>query len=297
MSEDRAQPQFEVTEHHTWQEWRTLLRDKDNPVTCAVVACDNRATDCHHLDGNHSNSDPENLAPSCKLCHNHVHGITAQMSDLKLLVRQFYTLQDQRKALSNRIGAYDRLGLDVPAAHEALGVYAILEKRIGRLIAKQLRGIPIWDQWLSQVRGIGPLLGGSLIAELEAPDKYGGIRSIRAYCGYDVREGRAPRRRKGEKANWNPQLRVTLWKIGKSFVRCRSSLGRRLYDEYREYYERRNGDGKGADKWARRKAAKKFLDCLLIAWREIEKLPVSEPNVAETVLVGDWVEPGANPRS
>lgn len=283
--------EFEQTEIHTWDEWGELLRDKEHSIPCVHIGCERKACDRHHLDGNHSNPAPDNLVPVCKLCHNKVHGITANMTALKVLVRQFYDLQDGRKRMGNRVSALEGLDLSgIPTLDEAASVYSVLENRMQKLVARQLAGIPIYDEWLSKVKGVGPLLAGSLIAELEAPDKYRGIRSIRAYCGQDVRDGKAPRRKRGEKANWNPRLRVTLWKVGNQFVKTVPSYGRDLYEGYRAYYEDREGTSVGAHNWARRKVAKKFLDCLWVKWREIEGLAVSDPAPGETVTPEMWVD-------
>jgi len=59
----------------SYTELREMLR-KGSKTLCSVSGCKEIATDIHHLDGNHSNNEPENLVLVCKIHHNEVHGIT-----------------------------------------------------------------------------------------------------------------------------------------------------------------------------------------------------------------------------
>jgi len=279
---------------------RAALRRKQGPrISCAVVGCENRATDVHHLDHNHANNAPHNLAPACKLCHNEVHGISAEMSDLKLLTRLYYSAQDQRKAAANRVRAYKALGIEVHYAEQALRDAQDFEKRLAGHIEALLEGNDFYNAWLRHVKGIGPLLSASLLSELGSPDRFDSVSAQWAYCGLHVNgDGEAPRRSKGNHANWNPQLRMTAWKVASQFVKQPGSFGRLLYDGYRAYYEKRDG---AEPKWkpharAMRRVAKDFLRCLWVEWRRAEGLALSEAHPNTWPLPEDWLHAAASPR-
>lgn len=270
---------------------RAQIRDAEVDVLCASVGCDNKASDVHHLDGSHSNGEPDNLAAVCKLCHNTEHGITAEMSDLKLLTRLFYEAQGQRMAAANRVRAYEGLGIETPFARDALGDAQDYEDHLQAHVRRLLKTHGFYNAWLCHVKGIGPLLAASLLAELGSPERFNTVSALWTYSGLQVKNGEAVRRTKGEKASWNPRVKTTAWKIGSQFVKTKDCLGRELYDRYKLYYIERDG----ADpKWrphrrALRRVAKDFLRCMWVAWRESMGLDVTEPKVGTWPLADDWI--------
>lgn len=293
-------------------------------TTCQL--CNERkATDVHHLNGHHHDNRPENLAPTCKPCHDEVHGISAQLNDLALVVRQFYAVQDMRKAMSNRIQAYHRLGYYAKHAGEVYDRTKELEDYISGVVAGMVKHEPIYQAWLQHVRGIGPTLSASLITRIGSIDRFETVSSLWAYSGLDVRDGRARKRRRGEKANWNADLGMLVaYKIPSQFIMATSSFGRKLYDQYKAFYEatheekcpiwshpdakvneagtRATLNGKGCsrkghiDNMAKRKVGKVFLACLWAAWRELEGLPVTEPYAmkldghSHLIKPEDWID-------
>lgn len=277
-------------------ELRARIRDKDTKVPCAAVGCEYKATDVHHRDGDHSNNAPENLAPACKLCHNKVHDITAQMSDLKLLVRLFYKAQEQRKAAASTVRNYKALHIPVPYVEKALEDAQEYEDHLAKHIEAMLKMTPFYQAWLKKVNGIGPLLAGSLLAEIGSPQRFDTVSALWSYCGLGVHDGQAVRRRKGEKSGWHPMLKMTTWKIGVSFMKGKG-LGRQLYDQYKAYYQQRDGP---EPKWqphrrAMRRVAKDLLRCMYIAWRESMGLEVTEPRPGTWPMPNDWTVENGSP--
>lgn len=179
----RAPPQLDPMNTLPVTDLRTKLRKKT--LTC--VSCKKHiATDVHHLDGNHSDNTPANLIPWCKLCHDQYHGITAQLNDLTLVVRQFYAVQDMRKAMSNRIQAYHRLGYYAEHAGEVYDQTKSLEDYIGKVAAQMVKEIPIYQAWLKHVTGIGPALSAAIVSNIGSVDKFATISALWAYSGLDV---------------------------------------------------------------------------------------------------------------
>lgn len=90
-----------------------------------------------------------------------------------------------------------------------------------------------------------------------------GVRSFWHYAGLHVVDGKLPRRRKGQQADWNPTLRTLALKpkgIADQIIKHRTPVYRDTYDAARErgkYY-----------KVARTIAAKQFLGDLLTEWKD-----------------------------
>lgn len=286
------QPEWNRENQYELADLRSRIRDEEIKVECAAVGCEYVATDVHHWDGDHSNDAPENLCPGCKLCHNAVHGITAEMSDLKLLTRLFYEAQGQRKAAANRVRAYEALHIEVPYAHKALEDARDYEAHLAKHIQAMLKVNPFYNAWLKHVKGIGPLLAASLLAELGSPQRFNTVSALWTYSGLKVKDGEAVRRKKGEKSGWNPAVKMTAWKIASQFVKTKDCLGRQLYDDYKAYYIARDGED---PKWqphrrAMRRVAKDFLRCFWVAWMESMELPVTEAREGTWPMAEDWID-------
>lgn len=314
-----------MTNAHDITELRAKL--KSGKLMCANCA-EHAATDVHHLNGNHSDNRPENLAPWCKRCHDEHHGISAQLNDLALVVRQFYAVQDMRKAMSNRIQAYQRLGYYAGHAGEVYDQTKELEKFIEGVAADMVADEPIYEAWLKHVKGIGPTLSAAIITRIGSVSRFDTISALWAYGGLDVGgDGQARKRRKGAKANWDPDLRMLIaYKVPSQFIKAKTSFGRQLYDQYKRFYEATHDEkcpvwshpdakvnkagtkatvnGKGCSRkghihaMSTRKVGKVFLSCLWLAWRKLEDLPVTEPYAAQLpnhthiIRPEDWLDGG-----
>lgn len=175
------------------------------------------------------------------------------METVKIVVRRLYDAQQQRIAAQNRIARLVREGV-VPKEH-AESIFAKttemevkLEKMYERIVAKELKGKRIMSEWLSKVKGIGPRLAGLLIANIGTPVRFANPSKLWAYCGLHVVDGRAVRRKKGQKANWNAELKTTAFKIATSFIKAGDSPYNSLYYAYRDRIIAREVD-KGNTIW------------------------------------------------
>ena len=144
-----------------------------------------------------------------------------------------------------------------------------MEDRVTKLLAHKLKTVPIWTEFFSKVKGIGPRLAGYVIGktmvrfvpvsaeeladyspfqqELAQKTEKGkymiptrrGIEAFDtiskywAYWGLGVEDGHAPRLKKGEKAGYNPVNRAKTWNISEQFV-IQGVRYRAPYDRYKK---------------------------------------------------------------
>jgi len=253
--------------------------------------CDKAAVDIHRLDPEQGYIEG-NMMPLCKECHMAIHNNEARLTDLRLRVRFYYDVQENRKRIANQVRAYNSLGEPLPSeAQMIIDVSKKMEEKLKRPIEALLRHEPIYNAWLKHIKGIGPMLGASLIAEIGDIGKFRHVRSLWHYAGLHVVDGSAPKRRRGQKSTWNGRLRTTAWKCASQFVRSSGSFGRQLYLDDKAFYIAQNGDlSKGhIDNRARRRVAKDLLRCLWAKWRELEGLPVTEARIGTWPMPEDWV--------
>lgn len=156
---------------------------------------------------------------------------------MTILSRTFYAIQKQRIEAGNRIAMNvrdQRLTEDEAAllnAHLKVGLHAI-EKNVKRDMTRVLEPIPLYQEWFSKIRGVGPLLAGAIIGEIGTIDRFEHISNMWSWAGFGIHNGVADRRRVGEKSHWNPVMKNIGWKTGKSFVKL-GGYFRQSYDQFK----------------------------------------------------------------
>jgi len=235
--------------------------------------------------------------------------------ELKRRVDIYYDVQDVRIRTENRL----RISVPGEARTEYPGRLQAIEESLKLEIMQILQEEPIWKEFLSKWRGIGPCLAGGLIARLmvryaqRAPtneleekwilktkdkktlvperrgiEAFANPSKLFAFCGLDVRNGKAPRRVRGqrESVTWSPEMRVLSWKIAEQFIK-QGRYYRQVYLSARQIYDAREDlqKGKGAKghryNMAKRKMVKQFLTDLWVAWRKLEGLPTVNPYIVD----------------
>lgn len=161
-------------------------------------------------------------------------------------------------------------------------------------IEDELETMPIWNEFLSGVRGCGPTMAGVILSRFdihkaERPSQFW------AYAGYDVAaDGRGRSRRKehlvtrtytdreGNESErqgitFDPFLKTKLYVLATSFIKAGGPY-RTVYDGYKlrleshpNWVEKTKSHRHNA---AMRYMIKMFLLDLWTRWREIEKLPI-----------------------
>ena len=242
---------------------------------------------------------------------------------VKLVVRRLYDAQTLRIQSDLRMQRLLREGIVLKEEAEekfqkAFELEAAVEKEYETIIWREIKSMPIIQKWAIRVKGIGPRLSGLLVANIMPIERFANPAKLWAYCGLHVIDGKAAHRVKGEKSNWNAELKATAWKIGGCFLRSGGPY-REQYDTYKKYLITRElkndkliwqSDGtnisiafppkdvqveewnlKAPDKpeWtllhihnmAIRRTVKLFLAHLWAVWREIEGLPTVRPYAVE----------------
>ncbi len=239
-------------------------------------------------------------------------------------VRQFAALQDLRISVGNQMKAMVRQEIISEDElegmfDESLNAFESAEKIASKAMVKYLPGIPIWEQWLKHVRGMGDVLAAQLVAMVQPIGDFDTPSKLWAYaCGVPGDDGRVGLK-KGEQPHHNTALKVVCYLIGEAFIK--SPPRKEGQVSYREFYDRykardaekhaaemvqfladkKTGKAVGGGRWsdlhmntrARRYAYKMFLSHLWQVMREIEGLPIRVPYVIEQLGHTGYVSPWA----
>jgi hypothetical protein len=185
-----------------------------------------------------------------------------------------------------------------------------VERKTFNEVKRQLKDFKIYTDWLKHQRGCGPMMSAVLISEINIHNTPT-ISALWSYAGLrvDPETNQAVRRKRGEKANWNPFLKTKVVKVlGESFIKTRSPWREQFYDPYKHRKQNTlvpvcmackglgvaygkpctncGGTGKNAP-WGRsdahrhaaaiRHMVKKFLREFWVQWRTMENLEVTAP--------------------
>ncbi len=177
------------------------------------------------------------------------------------------------------------------------------EQKHFHILGKIVSDHPIWKAFLDDVRGVGPAMGGVIIAEFNIhKSKY--VSSMWAYAGLDVgSDGRARSKRKehlvdreymkpngelGTKKSitYNPFLHDKLLGVLADCLIKSSRKAGRYYGAYADTkhrlenhpkYKKGVTNGFHRERYAKRKMIKLFIQDLYVAWKEVEGLPAMPP--------------------
>jgi len=158
---------------------------------------------------------------------------------LRHAVRYFYDLQALRIQMGNRAGPQgegSEAELDDEKHKEFLGSISTdmnaLEKKALKEVKRLLKGVPIWEKWLKdEVKGVGPTLGGFIVANFDI-ERSDTPSKMWAYAGLavDNTTGRAVRRKRGERANFNPVVKSKLIEVlGKCLIKAKNETYYKIY--------------------------------------------------------------------
>ena len=181
-----------------------------------------------------------------------------------------------------------------------------LEKKLEKKILKELKKVPVYREYLINVKGVGPMLAAVLISEIDI-EKASNVSKLWQYAGCNSglvrgkkkgKDGeiivtdewvRGDRLTTGYLAPYNKYLKTKLLGVmADSFIKCKSPYTEFYYNmkERLEHSEKPvNGNLEKTWKdeslahrnnYARRYMMKQFLIDLYRNWRTIEGLPVRD---------------------
>ncbi|KKR48891.1 MAG: hypothetical protein UT86_C0002G0066 [Candidatus Magasanikbacteria bacterium GW2011_GWC2_40_17] len=156
-------------------------------------------------------------------------------------------------------------------------------KRRESELKKAVEATALWDRVFAPISGVGPRLAAAFIASIVDIRRFETDAKLKAYCGAHVLpDGRFPRRRGGEVANWSPDLRQALYLLGDQFNRRPDSVwGQKLISYKAKFRDRHakeigtNGKSRYSDGHIHRMATwrtlTKFVEWLWKEWWKLEK--------------------------
>ncbi len=128
---------------------------------------------------------------------------------------------------------------------------------------KLVKRHPIWDSYLRDVKGVGPVCAGGLIAGIKRASKFDNKYSLRHYAGMVTKKGNQ---------EFNHPLKRALYFFADGIIKNRTPKWRKLYDNMKIYYANKH------PKWIKGKihnyaikfVETKFLDELYKKMVEVE---------------------------
>lgn len=167
-------------------------------------------------------------------------------------------------------------------------------------LQRKMRKHPL-GPWVKDQRGIGEKQGARLIAAVGDPywnslhARPRTVSELWAYCGLHVRDGAAPKRRRGEKANWSATGKMRAYLVALSCMKQMDSPYRAVYDARRAHTKvtRPEWTDGHSHNDALRVVAKAVLKEL---WREAARLHGFDADAEDRELLANWLSgPGARP--
>jgi hypothetical protein len=221
---------------------------------------------------------------------------TETKRSIRVLTGAFYDAQRERISLDGRLGLKKNgeTKKKAPPKDPALLLYIKkrrddvyqMELTLGKQIKEEVKNVPIWTEFLQNVRGVGEQMAAVLISEI---DIYRAEKPSSLWCY----AGLAPEKDKpikGVKNKFNAFLKSKIVGVlGQAFISTKSPYTKFYY----EYKHRKESDNWGVDNpkpkdkdrpkamhqhnAAKRYMCKMFLTDLYVAWRTMEGLSIREP--------------------
>lgn len=175
-----------------------------------------------------------------------------------------------------------------------------VEEKYKKTMIKTLEQEPIYNIFLSKIRGIGETLSANIIRKYGYCDRYEYVSKLWAHSGLAVIAGQAQKLKRGQKAGYDPERRKLAWLISDCLMKNNKGYYRQLYETEKEkhlnrtyepgYLEKNYNGYKSEDTKltkghahdrALRKVASRFLSHYWEASREYLGLPIEKHYVVE----------------
>jgi hypothetical protein len=225
-----------------------------------------------------------------------------------ILYKLFKQMQESRKRVGNQQWAFGEGSIldEILEDHEAM------EKKIMKAVKQELKGYPIWTEYLQHIKGVAAGTAAGLIGIIDnvGIKHFNKCSSMRHYFGVYPKNGVAARRKKGDNITYNPKAKtLVLGIMAQNFIRSKSPYAEIYYKEKErqlaivytpgELKAKYNGYKKDdvrlskghAQARAYRKMMQVFLNHLWCVWRQMEGLSTRSPYPIEKLKHTGYIEP------
>ncbi len=256
------------------------------------------------------------------------------MQSLTYMVDASLVIEKLRVQSEVRISHLKRNGREDPDTDDLHQRIEALENFVDGRVAVLITSHPAYP-WFSKVKGVGKENIGKVVAQVRIKPERGEIlnhetdeviwkdlpyadtiSALWKFAGFAPVDGHSMKRTKGEKLEYNSQLRSMCWRMATSLLRARGKFYE-YYLEQKEVYEQRFAnagtkivpatqlpkvDGKKTEteviiseghvhNMALRKMIKLFLACLWLEWRKAEGLPITAPYAIDKLGHASFISP------
>lgn len=152
---------------------------------------------------------------------------------------------------------------------------------------KAVHKLEVWENIFEPLEGVGEAIAARLIVAIGDIRRFSNAAKLKKYCGVHVLpDGRFPRQRNNERANWKPEARQALYLLGDQFNRRAKSVWGLKLREYKarfreKYPEPIKAEGAGGKmvtkysdghihKMATWRTLTKFVEWLFDEWTALE---------------------------
>jgi len=120
------------------------------------------------------------------------------------------------------------------ASDAVLQALIVEERRRNKEMDKAAERLAVYRELFAPIKGVGPAIASRLICAIGDIRQFSTDAKLKAFCGVHVlADGRFPRRRNGELANWKPDCRQALYLLGDQFNRRPDSVWGKKLREYK----------------------------------------------------------------
>tara|TARA_Y100000593_G_C4320080_1_gene343274 strand:+ start:455 stop:1426 length:972 start_codon:yes stop_codon:yes gene_type:complete len=203
-----------------------------------------------------------------------------------------YEVKVRSEAVEARKKSKQRTGLDPVLAElkaDELKEATNYVSRCNTKIKKHLVDFPIYSECLKDIKGVGIASAGELVTIIKDIERFPTVSKLWAYFGLDVRNGKAPKRKKGELANWSQRGRSLIlndivsngFKMGGAATEKRPEpfKWRSVYDEFKSKELEKNElraeedqlSNGHMDNRAVRRTGKEFLKMVWNKWKALNQ--------------------------
>lgn len=176
---------------------------------------------------------------------------------LALLAETLSDFEEVRIRMGNRLRSLTTITVDedgiihgfgMPEDNPVVKVYleqtekiAAIEEASIKVVQKTIRNSSM-GEYVKNAQGVGEKTAARLLGCIGDPywhpveKRPRTVSELWAYCGMSVRDGRAPRRTKGQQSNWNAEARKRVRVIAKSVEKQTKGKYRELYDATKAHY-------------------------------------------------------------